>query len=104
MSICENCKSLDICTVPSTSKEACFFFSPTEKYRIENSKEYAIGYERGRADERAKTLEEVECAMYYQAFNVDHEKDGLQRWDAGNWIRYKLFENVLKELKERKDV
>lgn len=50
MSLCENCKSLDLCTAVKNNKGACFFFSPTEKYRIENSKEYAIGYEQGGAD------------------------------------------------------
>jgi len=52
MSLCENCKSLDVCTAVDINKEDCFFFSPTEDYRIRNSKEYAIGYEKGRADER----------------------------------------------------
>lgn len=41
--------------------------------------------------------------MYYQAFNIDHEQDGLQKWDGGNWIRYKLFENVIEQLKEQKN-
>ena len=36
MSICENCKSLDICTEANKDKEACWFFSPTEKYRQDN--------------------------------------------------------------------
>lgn len=40
--------------------------------------------------------------MYYEAF----EKDSAdQRWDSGCWIRYKLFEKVLKEaptIEERK--
>lgn len=57
MSLCENCNSIYACTVAEKSKEACFFFVPTEEYRINNSKEYAIGYEQGRADERAKVFE-----------------------------------------------
>ena len=40
--------------------------------------------------------------MYYEAF----EKDSAdQRWDSGCWIRYRLFEKVLKEaptIEERK--
>lgn len=55
------------------------------------------GYEKGRAD----AIEEVEREMYYQAFMRDHEVDGLQKWDNGNWIRYKLFENVIIKLKEQ---
>lgn len=50
---------------------------------------------------RADALEEVDKEMYHQAFNVDHELDGLQKWDSGNWIRYKLFENVIGKLKEK---
>ena len=32
--------------------------------------------------------------MYHEAFEKDSD---LQKWDSGCWIRYKLFENVLKE-------
>lgn len=32
--------------------------------------------------------------MYHEAFEKDSED---QRWDSGCWIRYKLFERVLKE-------
>lgn len=32
--------------------------------------------------------------MYHEAFEKDTD---MQRWDSGCWIRYKLFENVLKE-------
>lgn len=31
--------------------------------------------------------------MYHETFDLDTE---LQRWDAGCWIRYKLFEQVEK--------
>lgn len=48
---------------------------------------------------RLETLREVEQAMYHQAFEISHEKDGLQKWDSGNWIRYKLFEKIMKQLK-----
>lgn len=37
----------------------------------------------------AKALED---AMYHEAFEVDSD---LQRWDSGNWIRYKMFENAI---------
>lgn len=32
-------------------------------------------------------------AMYHEAFETDSE---WQRWDSGLWIRYKMFENALK--------
>lgn len=32
--------------------------------------------------------------MYHEVFEKDNED---QRWDSGCWIRYKLFEKVLKE-------
>lgn len=31
--------------------------------------------------------------MYHEAFEKDSD---LQKWDSGCWIRYKLFENVLR--------
>ena len=31
---------------------------------------------------------------------VDLE-DGMQKWDSGSWIRYKLFENVIEQFKEQ---
>lgn len=38
----------------------------------------------------AKALED---AMYHEAFEVDSD---MQKWDSGNWIRYKMFENAIK--------
>ena len=32
--------------------------------------------------------------MYHEAFEVDN---GMQRWDSGLWIRYKIFENAIEE-------
>lgn len=32
--------------------------------------------------------------MYHEAFEKDSD---MQKWDSGCWIRYKLFENVLRE-------
>lgn len=32
--------------------------------------------------------------MYHEAFEVDN---GMQRWDSGLWIRYKVFENAIEE-------
>lgn len=32
--------------------------------------------------------------MYHEAFEKDTD---MQKWDSGCWIRYKLFENVLRE-------
>lgn len=34
-------------------------------------------------------------AMYHEAFVKDSD---FQKWDGGCWIRYKLFENVLKSI------
>lgn len=30
--------------------------------------------------------------MYHEAFETDN---GMQKWDSGLWIRYKIFENVI---------
>lgn len=49
---------------------------------------------------RAEVLKEVEDTMYHEAFKVSHEEDGLQKWDGGNWIRYKLFEKVMGKLRQ----
>ena len=51
-----------------------------------------------RADEREKVLNEVEDAMYHQCFECDNNED-MQKWESGNWIRYKLFENVMGQLR-----
>lgn len=39
----------------------------------------------------------LEDSMYHEAFETD---TGMQKWDSGCWIRYKLFENILDEQKE----
>lgn len=49
-------------------------------------------------------LKQLDIEMYRQAFEVDHEEDGLQKWDSGNWIRYKLFENVMYEIYKRNNL
>ena len=36
--------------------------------------------------------EALRKAMYHEAFEVDSD---LQKWDAGCWIRYKMFENTI---------
>lgn len=51
---------------------------------------------------RGEVLEEVEQAMYHQCFEVDNPQD-MQKWDSGNWFRYKLFENVIEKLKGGKE-
>ena len=38
--------------------------------------------------------DDFENRMYHEAFEKDSD---LQKWDSGCWIRYKLFENVLRE-------
>lgn len=32
--------------------------------------------------------------MYHEAFETDN---GMQKWDSGLWIRYKIFENAIEE-------
>lgn len=54
-------------------------------------------YQQGRAD----VIDEVSRAMYHQCFECDNDED-MQKWDSGNWFRYKLFENVIEQLKEQK--
>ena len=53
-------------------------------------------YQQGRAD----AIDEVSRAMYHQCFECDNDED-MQKWDSGNWFRYKLFENVIEQLKEQ---
>ena len=55
-------------------------------------------YELGRAD----MLKEIKEAMYTQCFERNNDED-MQKWDGGNWFRYKLFENVVEQLKENKE-
>ena len=60
--------------------------------------EMLIGlYQQGRED----AIDEVSRAMYHQCFECDNGED-MQKWDSGNWFRYKLFENVIEQLKEKK--
>lgn len=47
---------------------------------------------------KADVIEEIERAMYHQCFEVDNDEE-MQKWDGGNWFRYKLFENVIAKLK-----
>ena len=49
---------------------------------------------------RASAVKEVEEAMYHQCFECNNAED-MQKWDSGNWLRYKLFENVMNQLKEQ---
>ena len=50
---------------------------------------------------RAEVIDEVRRAMYHQCFECNNDED-MQKWDSGNWFRYKLFENVIEQLKEQK--
>lgn len=75
----------------------------TYKIAIDTSKcnSCPLSIDTRRAEQiRAEVLEEVEATMYHEAFEVSHEEDGLQKWDSGNWIRYKLFENVMGKLRQ----
>ena len=38
---------------------------------------------------------ELRAMMFHGAFEED---SGLQRWDGGCWIRYKMFENALEQI------
>ena len=49
---------------------------------------------------KADVIDEVSRAMYHQCFECNNDED-MQKWDSGNWIRYKLFENVIGQLKEQ---
>ena len=49
---------------------------------------------------RTEAIDEVRRAMYHQCFECDNDED-MQKWDSGNWFRYKLFENVIEQLKEQ---
>lgn len=97
-------------------------FKPSEPKPIEDDGLYILGYEKGKSDAeaeqkamcescihkvsaddikqiRADMLKEIEEAMYTQCFERNNGED-MQKWDGGNWIRYKLFENVLEQIKE----
>lgn len=51
-------------------------------------------------EEKLGVLTEVEHEMYHQCFECDNPET-MQKWDSGNWIRFKLFEDVMKRLKEK---
>lgn len=38
--------------------------------------------------------EKLESRMYHEAFETDSD---LQKWDSGCWIRYKMFEQIIKK-------
>ena len=50
---------------------------------------------------KVDVIREIERAMYHQCFECDNGED-MQKWDSGNWFRYKLFENVIEKLKGQK--
>lgn len=43
---------------------------------------------------RAIDADVLESRMYHEVFEKDSED---QRWDSGFWMRYRLFEKVLRE-------
>lgn len=49
---------------------------------------------------KKEAYREIEEAMYHQCFEVDNDED-MQKWENGNWFRYKLFENVMQRVKEK---
>lgn len=46
-----------------------------------------------------KALKDLTELMYQKSFIEDSE---MQKWDSGCWIRYKLFENCVEQLKKGK--
>lgn len=44
---------------------------------------------------RLGDLDELNRIMYRKAFETDSD---MQKWDSGCWIRYKMFENSMKEM------
>lgn len=44
-------------------------------------------------------LDAVEKLMYQRCM-VDDNPGTLQKWDSGCWIRYKLFESVMEEIRQ----
>lgn len=44
-----------------------------------------------------QALRRLETTMYAKAFV---HPDGMVRWDSGCWVRYKLFEKCLEEVKK----
>lgn len=44
-----------------------------------------------------KALDDLSELMYQKSFREDSE---MQKWDSGCWIRYKLFENCVEQLKK----
>ena len=40
----------------------------------------------------------LNAEMYRECFEKnDYFSKGMQKWDSGNWIRYKVFEEILKK-------
>ena len=39
--------------------------------------------------------DKLDRIMYHKAFETDSD---MQKWDSGCWIRYKMFENSMKEV------
>ena len=64
-----------------------------------NGKDSVRDYEEGYAD----ALQDIKAAMYHECFEADQSEDDMQKWDSGNWFRYKLFENVMERLEEEND-
>ena len=44
-------------------------------------------------------LDAVEKLMYQRCM-VDDNPESLQKWESGCWIRFKLFENVMREIRQ----
>lgn len=44
---------------------------------------------------RLVDADEFQREMYHEAFETDTD---MQKWDSGCWIRYKMFENTIKNV------
>lgn len=44
-----------------------------------------------------KAIKDIKEKMYQKSFVEDN---GMQKWNSGLWIRYKLFENTIEEVSE----
>ena len=89
--ICEECKS---CPIKVLCDKVDAIIDETLNFDDMHDILMAI-YDKGRAD----AIDEISRAMYHQCFECNNDEN-MQKWDGGNWFRYKLFENVLEQIKE----
>ena len=60
MSDCRICRNYKECKSENKDKvDKCFFVYPAEEYLAKDTKEYAIGYQQGRADEKRENEQDA---------------------------------------------